>query len=480
MRRWLSWVLAGCVLTLAGKAPGQGREERRFLFVVDVSSEMRRCAEATQVAVGSLIQTGAQGRMRRGDLYTMWFFNDTVITNVFPVERWLPEVAAIQAQNASRFLADAKHRKGGAQDAMVAELVRAVRQAPSMTIFFISDWREVMYGTPFDLPISTAYVQFGKELAAQKRPFITTLVAWDDEIQGWSVDAAGGALNIPPIPEKKPPAAEVPPPAPAKPPASVRLEASKPATPKPEIKPSPPPPAKPATEKPVEPPPVKPAPAGPQVAAATPASPPPVPKPGPPAEPTVVPTAEVKPAEPKSVPVPSAPKVESTPPKPPAVDAPPEPKPATAPVEPSPAPPVKPEPTPPPPPPPEPQPVSPPVPDKGGPGPVLPDKPPDAAKPAPATAPGDQQPPAAELGAKPAPPPVPAQAAVVLPGDSSRSAAALMATGAALLTGAAFLAFLWIRRMRAAPQASLISQSLDREQRAGTPPARARRRDSSS
>ena len=226
-------------------------DPHEFLFVLDASSGMKRFAPSARTAIATLIANGAQGRMRRGDVFTLWLFQDNVITNAFKTERWLSEISMAQAGTLARNLEPLKFSGKSNQDGAVAAFMDRIKQGRPMTVFLISSGSEVLFGTPFDLPVSTIYVEHAKEMSAQKRPYVTTLVARNGEIKAWSVDAAGAPIRIPELPDDKPapqekppvrPKAEIPPPKPAPsvasitPPARTKpvAPAPTPVTPKPE------------------------------------------------------------------------------------------------------------------------------------------------------------------------------------------------------------------------------------------------------
>ncbi len=419
---------------------------RNFLFVVDASSNMKRLAPAARLAVAGLIANGAQGHMRRGDVFSVWLIQNTVITNAFSVERWLPEVSVAQAGTISKLLENVKHAGRANQDAAVTEIVNLARDVKDITVFLITDGSDVLYGTPFDLPVSTIFIANSKQLIAEKRPFVTTLVARGGELRGWAVDAAGSTVNIPEMPEDKPP---TPAPAPVVTPVVPK--------PKPVIveKPSPPP-VKPTPPK------VEPVKATPPVTKAQTSPPAPV-QPTPKTEPvqpvpppTPVKPAEIKPTETKPEP-PKQPEVKPVQPAPlktggeaavvpPAkvvVSVQPQPaKPEPVKIEPVPEP-VKVQPTE--------TPVSKAATDSKTTVDVVHVETPEA---------------------KPLPTP---QAAVVLPPQPGASGTAYLAYGIALVVIAIVLGIFIGRRQRLSTGPSLISESFEREQGASAAPRRAKK-----
>jgi hypothetical protein len=436
-------------------------EPRLFLFVMDTSSAMKRQAPAARASVASLLGNGAQGRMRRGDLYCVWSYQDTVTTNLMAWERWQPELAPALGSTASKLLENIRHSGSPNQDAAVKAFVQLARDTRELTVFLLNDGSEVLYGTPFDLPVSTIYIEHGKKLAAEKRPFVTTLVARNGEIRAWSVDAAGLAISIPTLPDETPPVPPAnqtttpPPPVPdpartapivVRTESAPKVEPPPPPAPTPKVEPAPPPKvsatvnaAAPTPPRPAPPPaktepPVVPSPKTASVATTTtPPAPKPVePKP-PESRPVETKTSVTQPPQPAPSPVAGVEaKAPSIPPAPPAVvtNPPPPAQPLTSPA------PVAPVETAPPTKPPETNPVA-----------NSPVEPPPA--------------PPADM-AKVAP----AQTAVMLPPPPGSSTALYLAFGLGLVVAAGAIGFfVLLRRPRATAGGSLISESLDREQR---------------
>jgi len=441
-------------------------DPRLFLFVVDSSYGMKRQAPAARATVATLLGNGAQGRMRRGDLFCVWTFQDTVTTNLMAWERWQPELAPALGSTAARLLEAVRHNGRPNQDAAVKAFVQLARDTRELIVFLLNDGSEVLYGTPFDLPISTLYIEHGKKLATDKRPFVTTLVARHGEISAWSVDAAGLAINIPSLPDEPPPVAKpTPAPPPSKPeppkpqssvaqvepapvkPAPQKIEPSPPPVQNPKANPAPPPKSSPAVSttatppKPAtppakgEPPVVEP----PKTASVATAPTPPAHKPVEPKPPESKPaekTEETKPSvtqQPQPAPLPVAGVEKTAPSSPPAspaaiTGAPPPPLPSAAPVA--------------------------------------------TVESVPVGAPAETNAVAASPVEPPAAPAVdearaaPAQTAALLPPQPGSSTSLYLAFGLGLLVAAGAIGFfVLLRRPRSAAGGSLISESLDREQR---------------
>lgn len=474
-RTLLTWFLVLVLAPLTARSQVARTPTRetphQFLFVVEQSSAMNRKETVTLNTVYQLIATGAYGAMRRGDIYRIWTFDREVRDKAFAPQVWLPEVAEALAATATKFIHEEKHSRSAKLDPAVARFVEVAKGGVPLTVFLITSGNDVLFGTPFDLEVSTLLFQHMDKMTKEKRPYVITLVARDGKIGGWAVDAGGGRITVPVIPEQPVAKPVEPEPVSTKPVVEFTVEpppamSAKPKAPKPPPVPEPPKTVTVEAPKVVVSPPSTPAPAAVRPSAPPPAVPTAIPPPNVPSPAPKPPKVVVSSPEPKATqPSPAKPFVEvSLPvakvPSPPA-PLPPEPKPVAM-TEPAP---VKPPPT-------KPQPMveksSPAV---GKPPTVV--EPPKAADVAPvvkppasaakAVAPAASE--AVEPSPKPSPAPPPAQTAVVVPGDPATGGWRFLVLGGALLVVAAIMVAVLMRRGRAVPQASLISQSLDRERK---------------
>lgn len=178
----------------------------RYIILVDGSSAMGRRKNAVAQTIGELIYNGFDGQAQSGDIFGIWTFQDTVDAVSVPAQRWTLNNRNIMAANAVKHITSFKYRKRSNLDAAVSEMIRATKISKEVTIFLVSDGNEVIYGTPYDLDISTTFVLHRQELSSAKQPFVTSIAARDGRMQAWSVEAGDGKVSVPSIPDKDPPA----------------------------------------------------------------------------------------------------------------------------------------------------------------------------------------------------------------------------------------------------------------------------------
>ena len=177
----------------------------RYLILIDSSAPMKRRREATAKSVADLIHSGFGGQIERGDAIGIWTFGKTVNPAVFPVFKWNESMKPGLTAQALKLIVEQDYAGSSNLDQAVEAVLMATRTSKELTVFIFSDGSEVIYGTPFDLKISTVYILHRDRLKASKSPFITSLAARNGRVQAWAVDSGGGAVTIPQIDEPKAP-----------------------------------------------------------------------------------------------------------------------------------------------------------------------------------------------------------------------------------------------------------------------------------
>jgi hypothetical protein len=198
----------------AGADARSDQKENRYLFVLDTSVGMARASRAAQQAVAELIQSGVEGRMRAGDTFGIWLFNQELSTE-FPMQRWSPQERVALAQRAHDFLSRVRYEKQAQFSKVMPVLKEVIEASRSLTVILISDGKTPMSGTPFDEEINEIYRRHLREVRDARLAFVTFLAARDGKIEDHSVNSSLGPMRVPPAPpepEVKPQVAQAPPP----------------------------------------------------------------------------------------------------------------------------------------------------------------------------------------------------------------------------------------------------------------------------
>lgn len=171
--------------------------DRTFLFLVDTSLSMSRIQGGARQAVYDLIFSGVQGRIKKGDHYTLWTFNERVNTRAFIPMNWDPALNRALATGASRFLGEQRLEKTTQIHKVIAELIPTAKTTDILTVFIISDGDDRMKGTAFDDEINFIYQRRARELQRARKPFVTTLVFRGGNLASWQVTAGGEDIPLP-------------------------------------------------------------------------------------------------------------------------------------------------------------------------------------------------------------------------------------------------------------------------------------------
>ena len=199
----------------------------RWLLVVETSSSMERRAASAQQIAAWLVASGMRGEMQRGDTVGVWTYNDDLQSGKFPLQMWTPETTKEVAGRVFAFLRAQKFEKQGRLDAVMPGLDRLIKDSPFITVILISDGQGKVSGTPFDDKINTTYQTWQKTQQKADMPFVTMLRGGRGKISDYVVNTPPFPFDIPPLPPeaivKAEPANTAPKPPKVKPPMAAPL-----------------------------------------------------------------------------------------------------------------------------------------------------------------------------------------------------------------------------------------------------------------
>ena len=171
----------------------------RFLFVMDNSSAMQKRDQKLRQAVFDTIHSGVSGRMTLGDTFGLWLYNAETDTR-FPMQTWDPSRRLDFGSRVNTFLRERGYRKHSNLSALVRDINAVLRSVGDVTVVLFNDGNDRIVGTPFDREINGFYKELGAELASEKEPFITVLVAEQGQFVAYAVARPGEQLALPPVP----------------------------------------------------------------------------------------------------------------------------------------------------------------------------------------------------------------------------------------------------------------------------------------
>jgi hypothetical protein len=168
----------------------------RFLFILETSSGMTRLEHGGRQAVFDLIYSGVDGRMRRGDTYGIWPFNEQIFSGLVPMQTWDPQKRLEQASAVGRYLRTHKYEKDGNFELLMKQIHAVVRGAKDVNIFVVTDGNTAFAGTAFDQVINAGFESNRMQVQVAKKPLVVTLVARQGVFTAASVTAAGDKIEL--------------------------------------------------------------------------------------------------------------------------------------------------------------------------------------------------------------------------------------------------------------------------------------------
>ncbi|MBL6763969.1 MAG: hypothetical protein ISQ14_03365 [Verrucomicrobiae bacterium] len=197
-------VLLALLSQVATAQPAPLTPDCRYLFIVDTSLSMTRLQESTATSISRMVETGLDGQMTPGEVFTIWTFNEDVQQHEFPLTSWSPERGEAMSSRVGEFLRSRRFRRTSNMRSFINAVYEAKRSCPRLAVFLISNGEEVIVGTPFDRNINVSYGRRFEELRSTRVPFLTVLMCQNGEIVSWAAQAANETVDLPGGPDGKP------------------------------------------------------------------------------------------------------------------------------------------------------------------------------------------------------------------------------------------------------------------------------------
>lgn len=200
-------LLTACLALFAGAAEPTGAplavkaapEERRYLFIVDVSGGTKHCREAIAQTVHDLVASGMNGEMKPGDAFAIWPYRNKVMTEAFKPQMWVPAAKEDLAKTAGEFIRQQDFSNTAMALIATGEAMKVVQASRHATILIINDGSEYLQGTPYDDYVNKIYKERSIEMWREKKPFVTTLLGVNGHVVGCTV-STGGEIVMPQVP----------------------------------------------------------------------------------------------------------------------------------------------------------------------------------------------------------------------------------------------------------------------------------------
>src|SRR4026207_1131350 len=140
MKYWLvvvQWMVLATAMAAPATAPKPAPPGNRFLFILETSAGMSRLEHGGRQAIFDLIYSGVDGRMRKGDTYGIWTFNEQVFAGVYPMQTWDGQRNLEHAASAGRYLKAQRYEKEGTSTNLINQLQAVLRVAKDLSVFIV-------------------------------------------------------------------------------------------------------------------------------------------------------------------------------------------------------------------------------------------------------------------------------------------------------------------------------------------------------
>ena len=198
-------LLAGIFLVPAARAqPAAPNMNSRFLLIFDTSSDMKRCLPAVQKALNNMLSAGTNGLLHSGDTIGVWTFDQDLRRGQFPLQRWVPDNAAMIVSNINAFVGSQRYSKKTSFDALLPLLNQIVERSERLTALIFCDGQGEIHGTPYDVGINKTFQQRQWERQKARLPIVVGLRSQRGQYTGCMVSFPPQPVSLPafpPLPE---------------------------------------------------------------------------------------------------------------------------------------------------------------------------------------------------------------------------------------------------------------------------------------
>lgn len=170
---------------------------KRYLFVVETSKAMSRLPHAGRQTVFDLVFSGLENRMRPGDTFGIWTFQEEVSAGVFPIQVWEPENKLELASHVGKFLKEQKYKGKPVLDNALARVGALSRSIKDVNVIIVcSTEAQPKEGRPF-VQMASLWQQKAADSRKAKKPMVLTIAMERGELVHRSIAVGGDSLELP-------------------------------------------------------------------------------------------------------------------------------------------------------------------------------------------------------------------------------------------------------------------------------------------
>lgn len=188
------------VMCLLAATQVSAQSSNRWLFVFNTSAAMRDRVNGMVTLAGDLLKTGMHGNLRNGDTIGIWTYDKVLRASEVPLLTWDSKAAEPFAQHASVFLTRHRYENTAQFGDVLTNMLRVIKGSDVITVIFVSDGSDPIFGTPFDANIAAFY---RTNYIAQKKarmPVVTVLRGEQGKITANTLSLGPSLVDIPAVP----------------------------------------------------------------------------------------------------------------------------------------------------------------------------------------------------------------------------------------------------------------------------------------
>ncbi|HZI32575.1 MAG TPA: hypothetical protein VFF11_09545, partial [Candidatus Binatia bacterium] len=124
----------------------QQTQAERWLFVFDLSSQMKQDLPATKAAIDQMLGTSVDGQLHEGDSVGIWTYDQQLHAGQVPLFEWHPARAATISSNLVVYLHRQRYRGNSSLAAMQSFLPQVIAHSERLTTVIFCDGQSQLQG----------------------------------------------------------------------------------------------------------------------------------------------------------------------------------------------------------------------------------------------------------------------------------------------------------------------------------------------
>lgn len=152
---------------------------------------MPRFANTTREAITKIIEAGAAGSMKTGDLLEVWTFGSEVQFRPVNPQVWMPELEQAIAHRLTSFFKQLRPERQTRMDRVFQALERATTDSTAVSAYLFTDGQSKVQGTPWDSSLNEVLGTEASTPRRAKSPILLEMEFREGRWTAWRLKLAG-------------------------------------------------------------------------------------------------------------------------------------------------------------------------------------------------------------------------------------------------------------------------------------------------